>query len=132
VTKNKGIIFSLDSMCSFPSVTLADSFIFSAQGIEIANATFSLSLSFVIYVPSFPLSLLSVSRITRALNCSVTFYPTFCEFQFQELEMKKMIGIGHEKDGLYYQDLISKPVACSSSVSLFDYHCRLGHPLYQF
>jgi len=38
----------------------------------------------------------------------------FCEFK--ELETKKMIGTGHEKDDLYYLDLVS-----SSSVSPFDH-----------
>ena len=48
--------------------------------------------------------------------------------------MKKMIGTERKKDRLYYldlvskpMDLVSKPVVCSSSVSLFDHHCRLGH-----
>jgi len=30
--------------------------------------------------------------------------------------------------GLYYLNLDSKPVACSSSITNFDQHCRLGHP----
>ena len=43
-----------------------------------------------------------------------------------------MIGTGHDKDRLYYLDLVSKPVACSSSVSPFYHHCRLGDPSLSF
>jgi len=62
-----------------------------------------------------------VCEFARALNCSLKLFPTFCEFQ--ELETKNMIRTRHEKNGLYYQDLVFKPIAYSSSISLFDYHC---------
>ena len=92
----------------------------------LANTISSLSLSFVFYILNFSFSLPSVCKITRALNCLIKLYPIVCEFQ--KLETKKMIGTGNEKDGLYYLDLISKQVACSSSFSLFDHHCQLCHP----
>ena len=96
---------SLDSTCSFPSVALADGSTSSVQGIILVNATSSLSLSSVLYVTNFPFSLLTVSKITRALNCSVKFYLIF--YEFQELGSKKMIGTWREKDELYYLDLVS-------------------------
>lgn len=40
----------------------------------------NLSLSSVLYVPSFSFSLLSVSALTKSLNCCVTFYPSYCVF----------------------------------------------------
>jgi len=115
MTGNKDIFSSLDSTCSF-SVTLPDSST-SDQGIRIDNGTSFLSSSYVLYVASFPRS-----RITTVLNYSATFYLTFCEFQ--ELGTKKMISTGHDKDGLYYLNLVSKLVVYSSLVSLVDYHCR--------
>jgi len=45
MTGNKGIVSSLDSTCSFPSVTLAYGFTSSIQGMIIANASSTLSLS---------------------------------------------------------------------------------------
>ena len=129
MTENKSIMSSLDSMCSFLSVTLAGGFTSSIQDIGVANVITTLSLSSVLYVLSFSFSLLSISKITRALNYSVKFYVTVCEFQ--ELEMNKMIDIEHKKDRLYFLDLVSDPIACSSSVSLFDYHCDQVIPLYQ-
>ena len=70
----------------------------------------------MLYVSSFRFSLLSVSRITIALNYSVKFYFTFCEFE--EVEMKKMVGTWHEEDGLYHVNLVSKPMMYSTFVSL--------------
>ena len=99
-------------MCSFPSVTLANDSASFVRGIEIVNVTPSLSLSSVLYVLSFPFNLLLVSRISRGLNCSVNFYPTFCEFQI--VKTKKMISTGYEKDKSYYLNLVSKPMAYSN------------------
>jgi len=50
---------------------------------------------------------------------------------FQELETRKTIGTRRECGGLYYLDLDSKPVACSSFAFAFDQHCWLGHPSLQ-
>ena len=57
MTENKCIVSSLDSVCSFSYVILADGSTSTVQGIEIANAISSLSLSFILYVPNFPFSL---------------------------------------------------------------------------
>lgn len=61
------------------------------------------SLAYVIYIPNFPFNLLTVSKIIRALNCSVKLYFTFWEFQKLGT---KMIGNRHEKDRLYYLNLV--------------------------
>ena len=41
----------------------------------------TLSMSSVLLVPSLSNSLLSISKITKYLNCSVTFNSTHCVFQ---------------------------------------------------
>ena len=96
---------SLDSMYSFPSVTIVDSSTSSVQSKKFAKSISSLSLSSVFYVLNFFFSLLSVSKITRTVTCSVKLYPKISEFQ--EFGMKKMINTGHEKDRLYYLDQIT-------------------------
>lgn len=53
----------------------------------------------VLYVPDFKYNLLSVSKITKELNCLVAFYPTFC--LFQDLFNGRVLGIGKKEDGLY-------------------------------
>ena len=53
----------------------------------------------VLHVSDFKFSLLSVSKITRELNCFVFFYPDFCVFQ--DLCSGRVKGIGREEGGLY-------------------------------
>ncbi|KAG5617973.1 hypothetical protein H5410_017797 [Solanum commersonii] len=53
----------------------------------------------VLCVPFFRFNLMSVSKVTKDLNYSVTFYPKHCVFQ--DLCTGKVKVIGREKDGLY-------------------------------
>jgi len=53
----------------------------------------------VYHIPEFKYNLLSVSKVTKELNCSVTFFPHFCVFQ--ELYTGKVREVGKEEDGLY-------------------------------
>ena len=50
---------------------------------------------------------------------------------FQELETQKMISTSRESRGLYHLERGSEAVACSSSISYVDIHCRLGIRLYK-
>jgi len=59
-----------------------------------------ISLKNVLGVPSFKVDLMSISRITRGLNCSVTFFPCWCVLQ--DLATKTTIGLGKQRGGLYY------------------------------
>lgn len=88
----------------------------------------SISLDTVLHVPRFPFSLLSVSKITNALNCLVTFFPNSCVFQ--DLKTRRKIGGGAERGGLYsFLDAEqTTSIAFQSIVSPYQYHCRLGHP----
>lgn len=54
----------------------------------------------VLVVPAFKHNLLSVSKLTRQLNCSVNFFPEF--FVLQDLSNGKVKGMGKEIDGLCY------------------------------
>lgn len=54
----------------------------------------------VLFVPKLKVDLMSVSRLTRGLNCSVTFFPYWCILQ--DLTTKRTIGLGKQRDGLYY------------------------------
>ena len=68
-------------------VVLADGSCTLIQGIDTATTTPTLSLSFVFYLPRFPFNLLSVSKITKVLNCTVIFFPT--HYVFQELKKER-------------------------------------------
>ena len=66
------------------------------------NVSFSptLSMPSVLFAPSFSNSFLSISKITKNLNCSVTFNSTHCVFQ--DNLTKTTIDIGEERGGFYY------------------------------
>lgn len=53
----------------------------------------------VLHVPTFNCNLLSVSRLTKNLQCAVTFFPDFCVMQ--GLRSRNLIGAGKYTRGLY-------------------------------
>ena len=75
--------------------------------------------------------LLSINKLTKSLNCSVTFSLGYCVFQ--DLKTGRKIGGGTELGGLYYFTDAELPpsVALQSSVFAFQHHCRFGHPSLQ-
>ena len=101
------------------SAVLANGSRTPVQGVGSA-ATFIISLSSVLYLPHFSLSLLSVSKISKALNYTVTFFLDRCVFQ--ELG-KETIGTGREQNKLYELELVPNQVAYISTSSAFNYHC---------
>jgi len=60
----------------------------------------SLRLKLVLHVPGLKCNLLSISRITQGMNCSVIFSPSYCLFQDQV--SGRMIGNAKAMGGLYY------------------------------
>ena len=54
----------------------------------------------VLYAPKLRCNMLSISKITKDMNCKVIFSPTHCVFH--DLISGRMIGNAKEKDGLYY------------------------------
>jgi transposase InsO family protein len=127
MTGNSSLLSHTSSPCSPSFVTVANGTKTPVQG-KGTVTTSDLTLSDVLYLPEFPFNLLSVHKLTLALNCSVAFYPSHCEFQ--DLKTKRMIGRGFVKDGLYYfqPSSTSIPSALHSTNSPYQWHCRLGHP----
>ena len=96
----------------------------------------NLSLSKVLHVPSFCVNLLSVSKMTKYSNCSITFFPDFCFLP--DLATKKTIGLGRQCDGLYYLSTnttsplnLVDPKVNQTSLQPDLWHRRLGHPSIQ-
>ena len=58
-----------------------------------------LLLESVLHVPNLSFNLLSVSKLTRDLDCIVRFFPSYCIFQ--DRSSTKVIGSAEVKDGLY-------------------------------
>ena len=89
-----------------------------------------MTLSSVLCLSQFPFNLLSINKITYALNCDVHFYPTHCVFQ--DLGTKQIIGRGHESSGLYVLDTpqnVPRSVACTDArdPSIIQLHSRFDH-----
>ena len=103
----------------------------------------------VLLIPDFKFNLLSISKLTRDLNCVVSFFPDIVIFQ--DLYNGQVRGIGGESEGLYHlpihkvsrdkheqcftaeenketqtQSLPSIPPSISDSRVLL-WHQRLGH-----
>ena len=78
-------------------------------------------------LPQLSFNLIYVSKLTHTLNCSISFFPDYC--LIQDLSTKRVIGRGHESGGLYILETkVPMLVACFGVVTLFELHCRLGHP----
>lgn len=129
MTGNPTLFSSLDKHTSSSHVTIADGSTPHVLGSGTIELTPSVSLSSVLSLPNFSFNLLSVSKITRALKCCVSFFPDYCVFQ--DLSTKKIIGRGRESDGLYIFEHPTPYSLASSTSSPFEVHCRLGHPSLQ-
>jgi len=105
MTSKQELFSSNHNSSSSLEVMLANGSSTQVVGLGTVSLRPSLSLSSVLYVPQLPSNLLSVNQLTKTLSCSVTFYPSYCVFQ--DLQTKKMIGGGHERDGLYYLNGVS-------------------------
>ncbi|KAJ0565548.1 hypothetical protein HanIR_Chr06g0263791 [Helianthus annuus] len=66
----------------------------------------TLKLSNCLYIPSLSHKLLSISHITKELNCIVLMHPTFCILQ--DIRTGAIIGRGTERQGLYYVDEVNQ------------------------
>ena len=144
---------AIDHMTSNPS--LLNSLIPShVKSVQVANGTpmpisgsrnvsFSstLSLSFVLLAPNLSNNLLSISKITKNLNCSVTFHATHCVFQ--DNLTKTTISIGKERGGLYYLEgtrelqpksdhILQVTREMSNREKILLWHCRLSHPSFPY
>lgn len=101
----------------------------------------SLILNNVLCIPSFSFNFLSASMLVNSNACPLIFFAQF--YFIQDLCQWKMIGLGKEKDGLYY---LLSPLTSSNKVvssffvntasvntthvntTCFDlWHCCLGH-----
>jgi transposase InsO family protein len=131
MTGSSSSLFNYHPIDTPHSVTLANGSRSNVAGSGHTHLSPDIELLSVLHVPGFPFNLLSISKIIKALNCSISFYPSVCIFQ--DLKTRRMIGMGHEVGGLYYLDLTSTSsqalqLSTSTSTSALQWHCRLGHP----
>ncbi|KAI9154455.1 hypothetical protein LWI28_026548 [Acer negundo] len=136
ISSLSNLFFCKNKNCSLPSVLLpsGEKANIVSKGSLFLNSVYY--LHDVLCVPTFKVDLMSVRRLTRALNCSITFFPYWCVLQ--DLATRRMIGLGKQNDGLYYmvaltteKTKITSPVnrpACNLTLSSTDlWHKRLCH-----
>ena len=126
ICSNKDLFSSLTFTSPLPTITLDNGSQTIAKGIDSVCPLPSLALTFVLYVPKFPFNLISISKLTHDLHCVLSFTHNFVTLQ--ERRTRKMIGIGHESQGLFH---LRSPL-CSTSFTSIEapllLHSRLGHP----
>ena len=128
MTGNSSLFSTFQSQPSPSAVTLADGSHSCVLGSGTIVPTPSIPLTSVLSLPKFSFNLMSVSKLTRALKCYISFFPDFC--LFQDLMTKQIIGRGCESGGLYILDpTVRRPIACSGVTIQFETYCRLGHLL---
>ena len=71
---NTSLFSHMNRSSSLPHVTIANGSTTSVEGIGSARLSPNISLSFVLYIPNFLFDLVFVSKLTKHLNCSMTFY----------------------------------------------------------
>jgi len=102
MVRDSGQLQSLNSSThSFISTANGSTSPTAGEGSVILSKT--LALNSVLVVLSLEYNLLSVGQITYALNCTVTFWPSFCVFQ--DILTRKILGYGVKRDKLYYLEL---------------------------
>ena len=124
----------LSQLSDIRSIAIADGQTCPVSGEGVVEDSSQLSLKNVLFVPEFPVNLLSNSAITKQLRCCVTFFPFHCTFQ--DLQTERRIGLGRERgNGVYLlvrddipQGLVS---VASTSESSSLWHYRLGHLSHQ-
>ena len=122
---NKDIFSSLTFTFLLPMITVANESQTIAKGIGSACPLPSLPLTFVIYVLDSLFNLISISKLTRDLNCLITF--TDHSVTLQDRSTGRTIGIGRESQGLFHLNSPSLSTACASMDSPFLIHNSLGH-----
>ena len=120
--------------CSVPlksSIQNANGGVSPVYGAGTVEFSPSLKLKNCLYVPSLSWKLLSISHVSKELNCVVLMFSTFC--LLQDIQSGKVIGRGTERDGLYYVDEVAQRGTATLAHGTVErqrwlWHRRLGHP----
>ena len=97
-----------------------------AKGIGSACPLPSIPLTSILYVLDSPFNLISINKLTRDLNCLITFSDN--SVKLQNRSMGRTIGIRREFQGLFHLSSPSSSTACTSMDTPLLIHSRLGHP----
>ena len=91
---NKDLFSSLTITSPLSMITLANGSQTMAKGIGLACPLPSVPLTYVLYVPNCPFNMIYISKLTRELNCLITFSDN--SITLQDQSMGRAIVIGRE------------------------------------
>lgn len=77
---NQHLMFDFHNPTSTSHATITDGSTPQVLGYGTTDLAPSISLSYVLMIPNFSYNLLLASKITRGLNCGITFFPNYCVF----------------------------------------------------
>jgi hypothetical protein len=132
--------FSIDAFTSYqhcPSskkITVADGSPTTVVGHGTIPLNPVFTLKRVLHVSNFTANLLSIRKLIKDINCSVTFFLDHCIFQ--DLAMGRTIGQAKVNDGLYMLGVqgsssnspsLSFISVNSNKTDVWNHHRRLGH-----
>nr|KYP45261.1 hypothetical protein KK1_033214 [Cajanus cajan] len=91
----------------------------------------NIKLMDVLYIPQFSCNLISIHKLTRDLNCMVTFFVDNC--MIQDKVTKKTIRLGDQCDRVYVLKVASQGSSLATQFQNAStlWHARMGHPSHQ-
>ncbi|XP_042039539.1 uncharacterized protein LOC121785221 [Salvia splendens] len=112
-------------------IKTANGELINVEGSGTVEISPTLRLTNCLYVPTLSQRLMSISHVTKELNCTLLMHPDFCILQ--DTQTKRILGRGTEKRGLYYVDEIAHHGSAmlahgSTQQETWLWHRRLGHP----
>lgn len=116
-----------ENITPFP-IQLPNGRVFHAKIMGRVRMNSSLILYNVLYIQGFACNLISVGRLTIEMNCLSMAVGNYCILQ--DLTMKKPIGVGELRGGVYQlRHVAPSTMALVTRSQSYDlWHQRLGHP----
>ena len=121
---HKDLFSSLTITSPLPMITLTTGSQTMAKGVSSACPLPSVPLTLVLYVYDFPFNLISIGKLTRDLNCFITFSDN--SVTLQDRSMGRTFGIEREFQGIFHLSSSSSSITCTSMNTPLIHSC-LGH-----
>ena len=122
---NKDLFSSLTITSPLPMIALAHGTQTMAKGIGSTCPLPSLPLTFILSVPDSLFNPIFVSKLIHDLKCSITF--SHSSFTLHDRSTGRMIGTGHESQGLYHLNSTPSSIVCTLTDEPLLVHRQLDH-----
>ena len=99
MTGNSSLFTTFQSHSSTSTVILTDGSTSCVLGSGTIHPTPLITLTSILSLPQFSFNLIYARKLTRTLNCSISFFPNYC--LILDLLTKLIIGRGCESRALY-------------------------------